>query len=480
MRRIALALGLALTLTAAPAVAPAVAAAAPPPSAAGEAVAVPADLTGREVSFAGGGGLTLHGTVLSPVKASPGRPGVVLVHGAGTGTPRAKLMGEAVEFARRGMSVLVYDKRSEGYSLFHRSYSTLADDALGAVATLRSQPGVDPAKVGVWGLSEGGWVAPLAASRSRDVAFVVVVGANALTPLRQQTWAVAAGLRKAGVAGSLVDRAEPNLYRTIADGGMFPEPWYDPEPVLAAVRQPVLAIWGVHDLLTPPKETPPIFARALEKGGNRRYTFRFFPGADHAAHLTPDGGVTRLPALAPGYADLVGSWVREAVSGRPPLASISGPAPEQATPTVPVDRPAPWESALVQAAVTLLLIAVFAAYPLTALVRRLRGRSRTALPAAPRVLSAAGLIALLGSFAFLFYLLMTGGKLAAPGPVLLGRPIVWLALQALALTTVVAAVRTVRAWRRAGTRSERVRLGLLLAGGVAFLPWALYWGLLLP
>ncbi|TQS27757.1 S9 family peptidase [Microbispora sp. KK1-11] len=481
MRRIALAIGLALTLTAAPA-----AAAAAPPSpaapspAAGEAVAVPADLAGREVSFPGGGGLTLHGTVLTPAKASSGRPGMVLVHGAGTGTPRAKLMGEAVEFARRGMSVLVYDKRSEGYSTFHRSYSMLADDALGAVAALRSQPGVDPAKVGVWGLSEGGWVAPLAASRSRDLAFVVVVGANALAPLRQQAWAVAAGLRKAGVAGSLVDRAEPNLYRVIADGGMFPEPWYDPEPTLSAVRQPVLAVWGVHDLLTPPKETPPIFARALEKGGNRHYTFRFFPGADHAAHLTPDGGVTRLPALAPGYADLVGTWVREVVSGRPPLASTSGPAPEQATPTVPVDRPAPWESAPVQLAVMLLLIAAFAAYPVTALVRRLRGRSLTALPAAPRVVGATGLVAVLGSFAFLFYLLMTGGKLAAPGPVLLGRPVVWLALQALALTTVAASVRTVRAWRRAGTRGERVRLGLLLAGGAVFLPWSLYWGLLLP
>ncbi|GAB3145537.1 alpha/beta hydrolase family protein [Microbispora hainanensis] len=485
MRRIALAIGLALTLTAAPAAAAGppsatAAAAAPPSPAIGEAVAVPADLTGRDVSFAGSGGLTLHGTVLSQAKAAPGRPGMVLVHGAGTGTPRTKLMGEAVAFARTGMSVLVYDKRSEGYSTFHRSYSALADDALGAVAALRSQPGVDPAKVGVWGLSEGGWVAPLAASRSRDVAFVVVVGANALPPLRQQTWAVAAGLRKAGVAGSLVDRTEPALYRAIADGGLFPEPWYDPEPALAAVRQPVLAVWGVHDLLTPPEETPPIFARALEKGGNRHYTFRFFPGADHAAHLTPDGGVTRLPALAPGYADLVGSWVREVVAGRPPLASVSGPAPEQASSTVPVDRPAPWESATVQLAAMLLLIAAFAAYPVTALVRRLRGRARTAPPAAPRVVSAAGLVAVLGSFAFLFYLLMTGGKLAAPGPVLLGRPVVWLALQALALTTVAASVRTVLAWRRAGTRGERLRLGLLLGGGALFLPWALYWGLLLP
>ncbi|MGW2217395.1 alpha/beta hydrolase family protein [Nonomuraea sp. NPDC001684] len=464
----------------------------------------------------------------------------MLVHGAGTGTSREKLLGEAVAFARQGLTVLIYDKRSVNYSLFHRSYAQLADDALGAVATLRKEPGVDPGKVGIWGLSEGGWVAPLAASKSKDIAFVVVVGANALQPLRQQTWAVAAGLRKAGVGGSLVEHAEPKLYRVIADGGMFPEPYYDPEPVLAAVRQPVLAIWGVHDLLTPPRETPPIFRAALEKGGNRRYTFRFFEKADHAAHVTPDGGVTRLPELAPGYAELVGGWVAKATSGRAPVAEVSGPAPVQAEDSVGTPPPAWWESAFAQTAVLALFLAGFAGYPAVAVVRRIRGRGAArptptkettaaqatptaktaAVRAAPaketaaaqatptnetaavrgtptaetaavrgtsvkgtaaaRVGSAGGLVAALGGFAYLFYLMSTGGKLAAPGPMLLGRPLVWLALQAVAVATVVATVPAARTWRRERATGERVRLGLLVAAGVAFVPWAFYWGLLLP
>ncbi|MEV0971452.1 alpha/beta hydrolase family protein [Microtetraspora glauca] len=474
MRRSLLAVVAALFLLATPAAA--VAATEPPP-------AVPPDLKATEVSFRGEGGLTLHGTVLSPASAKPARPGIVLVHGAGTATPRTKLLNEAVGFARQGLSVLIYDKRSEGYSLFQRSYSQLADDALGGVAALRSQPGVDPAKVGIWGLSEGGWVAPIAASRSKDIAFVVLVGANSLRPLRQQTWAVAAGLRKAGVSGPLVDRTELNLYRTLADGGMFPEPYYDPEPTIAAVHQPLLGIWGVHDLLTPPRESPPGFAKALEKGGNRHYTFRFFPDADHAAHLTPDGGVTRLPELAPGYAELVGSWVRDVTAGRPPVAQTSGPAPVQESLTVPVDPPARWESAPVQLAALVLLVVAFAAYPLIALVRRLRGGSRVPVSRAARLLSAGGLATVLGSFSYLFYLVMTGGKLAAPGPVLAGRPLIWLALQALAVASVVATVLTALAWRRdrgSVARGERVRLGLLLTGGLVFIPWALYWGLLLP
>ncbi|GAA4225241.1 hypothetical protein FHR32_003346 [Streptosporangium album] len=486
MRRILPALAVALCLLAAPAAA----AATPPPAvpsdvaaAATPPPAVPSDLRATEVSFRGSGGLTLHGTVLSPAQGRSARPGMVLVHGAGTGTPRTKLMGEAVEFARRGLAVLVYDKRSEGYSLFQRSYTQLADDALGAVAALHSQPGVDPAKVGIWGLSEGGWVAPIAAARSKDIAFVVLVGANGLPPLRQQTWAVAAGLRKAGASGPLVDRAVPAMYRTIADGGMFPEPYYDPGPTIAAVRQPVLGIWGTHDLLTPPEESPPAFAGALEKGGNRHYTFHFFPDADHAAHRTPDGGVTRLPELAPGYADLVGTWVGDVTAGRLPTAQTSGPAPVQDAPTVPMDPPAWWESAFLQLVMVLLFLVAFAAYPAVALARRLRGGSRPPVTGAARLLSAGGIAVVLGSLSYLFYLLMTGGKLAAPGPVLAGRPLIWLALQALAVATVVATALTALAWRRTRgpvSPGERVRLGLLLAGGAVFVPWALYWGLLLP
>ncbi|GAA2825216.1 alpha/beta hydrolase family protein [Nonomuraea rubra] len=444
---------------------------------------LPGDLTSTEVSFRGGGDLELRGSVISPAAATAGRPGVVLVHGAGTGTRREKLLAEAVAFARQGMSVLVYDKRSVGYSLFKRSYAQLAEDALGAVGTLRRQPGVDPAKVGIWGLSEGGWVAPIAAGRSTDIAFVILVGANALSPLRQQSWATAAGLRKAGVGGSLVDRAEPSLYRVIADGGMFPEPKHDPVPFLAKVRQPVLGIWGVHDLLTPPRETPPIMAEALEDGGNRRYAFRFFADADHAAHLTPDGGVTRLPELAPGYAELVGTWVREATSGRAPVAQVSGPDPVQASDSFGMPPTAWWESAAMQLVVVVLLLVAFGGYPVVALVRRVRRRAAVTPVKAARLASAGGLVALLGGFAYLLYLVMTGGKLSVPGPMAGDRPILWLALQAIAVATVAAAAVTAAAVaraRQAGPRGERVRLGLLVAGGVVFVPWALYWGLLLP
>ena len=216
------------------------------------------------------------------------------------------------------------------------------------------------------------------------------------------------------------------------------------------------------------------------------YTFRFFPGASHDIHQSPDGGVTSLPSLAPGYAELVGSWVQAVTSRRLPQADASVP-PQQDWLSVTVPRLSWWESAWVQLVAFLLLLTAFAGYPLVALLRRLRGRSRRAAVGAPaRLLSGTGATAVLSFFAYMLPLLIgvgMGGQEVVPDPLLAGRPLLWLILQTLALVTVGAEVATAVAWRRAGTLvslGERRRLGLLLAGGALFVLWALYWGLLLP
>src|SRR5829696_7905314 len=109
--------------------------------------------------------------------------------------PDSVLQAEAEAYARHSIVSLIYDKRTVGYSMLHRDYSVLADDALAGVQVLRGRDEVDPARVGIWGQSEGAWVAPLAASRSADVAFVITVGAIGVTPARQQAWAYGEYLR---------------------------------------------------------------------------------------------------------------------------------------------------------------------------------------------------------------------------------------------------------------------------------------------
>ena len=126
----------------------------------------------------------LGGTVFSPAK--DGRhPAVILVHGAGPGQ-RSDLIEPAERFARAGIVALAYDKRTVGYSAAtNRDFGLLAEDDLAAVRLLGLREDVDPARVGLWGISEGaGWVVPIAASRApEEVAFVILVTGPIMSPL---------------------------------------------------------------------------------------------------------------------------------------------------------------------------------------------------------------------------------------------------------------------------------------------------------
>jgi hypothetical protein len=82
------------------------------------------------------------------------------------------------------------------------------------------------------------------------------------------------------------------------------------------------------------------------------------------------------------------------------------------------------------------------------------------------------LLAVLGFLVVDVLIQVTMGK--GLGPVVAGRPLAWLALQLVALGAVAATIGTAVAWWRHRTP----RLGVLLAGGVVFVPWAVYWGLL--
>ena len=435
-------------------------------------------------------GLTLPATLRTPVGGAPGGPALVLVHGAGVG-PREKYRAEAEAFARAGVVTLAYDKRTVGYSLTERSYSQLADDANAAADVLRSQPGVDPDAVGLLGISEGGWVAPLAASRAPETAFVVVVGGNGLGPLRQQTWAEAVKVEAAGVEGSLVDAASSGMYRLINDMGMFPEPYYDPAPVLQSLRMPVLGVWGALDRSTPPVETVAAFRENLDRAGNQHYTLRTFDAAEHSLRATTTG-FEEGADFAPGYVELVGEWTADVAAGTPAPTSVTGTG-LQTRDSVEVPPAAWYESAPAHGVALLVMVIGFAGFGLVAAARTARrvirrpqtDGSLAAAPVAARVIAVTGLAAVVGTMAYLATLtIVRGGHTIDPGPLVAGRTLPWLGLQVLAVATVIAGIVLVAQWWRGREvrrgAVERVRLGLLLAAGAVFVPWSLYWGLLLP
>jgi uncharacterized protein len=463
----------------------------------------PTPLREIELAVQTADGLTLPATLRVPLHSGPDRPGMVLVHGAGQGS-RGAYRAEAEAFARAGIATLAYDRRTVGYSLTERSYGRLADDVVAAAELLRSQPGVDPAKVGLWGLSEGGWVAPLAASRAADTAFLVVVGANGFGPLRQQIWAEAVKMQAAGVRGSLVDAASSATYRLIAASGMFPESQYEPEPTLRRLTLPVLGLWGALDRSTPPVESVATFRAALEEGGNPHYTLRTVAGAQHALR-TSTTGFDRGADHAPGYVDLVGSWVHEVVGGHPPPSSVAGTG-SQLRQTADVPPLAWYESAQAHGVALGVMLGGFLGFGVLAVAFGRRRSSRTGSARSRPATSATGstwmaatvagtgTITVVGTLCYLGLLATTrGGQLIDPGPLVVGRTLPWLGLQATAAITVVGGLamitrlvrevrrsRTDRQQRSRRTTGERLRLTLLLGSVALFLPWSLHWGLLLP
>jgi uncharacterized protein len=123
-----------------------------------------------------------------------------------------------------------------------------------------------------------------------------------------------------------------------------------------------------------------------------------------------------------------------------------------------------------------------------ALARRVRGRLYEAPEATTsRVrrgalwLASAGLATILGFICYFGLLIVTAASMV--GPIVAGRPVPWLALQALSVAACAFTVLLAASWwssPKVLAGVDRMQAGVLLAGGTVFAAWAAYWGLLSP
>jgi dipeptidyl aminopeptidase/acylaminoacyl peptidase len=122
------------------------------------------------------GDVQLAGTLIRPI-AGDRHPAVILVHGSGA-ADRWQVMPFARLLARRGIAILGYDKRGVGASSGDwktASFDELAGDVVAAVEYLKSRRDIDSSQIGLLGLSQAGWVMPLAALRAKDTAYLISV-----------------------------------------------------------------------------------------------------------------------------------------------------------------------------------------------------------------------------------------------------------------------------------------------------------------
>ena len=292
-------------------------------------------------------------------------PAVILITGSGPQDRDEQLLGHkpflviADSLTRRGIAVLRCDDRGVAKSTGDLAHATTMDfvgDVVAELAALRARPDIDPARVGLCGHSEGGLIAPIVASQSKDVAFIVLLAGPGVVGeqiLYAQGEAIerAAGTSEAEIKSSHELRARMfAVLKTEKDDAVIekklrallealPEadrkkagltreamgvpirqmmaPWFraflvlDPAPYLKKVTVPVLALNGEHDLQVPPKQNLPALTAAL--AGNKDVTTRELPGLNHLFQTCKTGSPAEYATIeetfAPSALTLLGDWI---------------------------------------------------------------------------------------------------------------------------------------------------------------------------
>ena len=322
------------------------------------------DQTGRRIGFHiietsfVSNGVKLVGRLVMP-KGAGKVPVVVLIHGS---EHDSALTDNALQrmFPAQGIGAFVYDKRGTGASggVYTQDFDTLAGDAVLAMTQVRKLAGPRIARIGYQGGSEGGWVAPLAASKAK-VDFVVVSFGLAVTILEEDQQSVALDMRfhhhDADIPKALeLARAGERVIETGGREGYTEfealrqkyriEPWYkdvhgdflffilplnqaqiveavrkfdfqtpfryEPMPVLRTSTTPQLWVLGSDDLEAPSLETGNRIKSLISKGQD--YTLAIYPGAEHGmTQYELDAKGERLSThFAPGYFKMMGDFIR--------------------------------------------------------------------------------------------------------------------------------------------------------------------------
>jgi dipeptidyl aminopeptidase/acylaminoacyl peptidase len=302
-----------------------------------------AQIPARDVTFRDKD-VTLAGTLLLPT--TPGKhPAIVFLHGSG---PEGRWANHylAQKFAERGIVALIYDKRGVGQSTGDwqkATFEALADDAVAGIRFLQSQSAVDATRVGIYGHSQGGTVAPLVGVRGGDLRFVVASAAGGIDPAEVETYSVenSIGVAKLPPAEradaqsyvhALIDVAYRGKNRAPLDAmaaKFKSRDWYFAPPPpgnsywliskqMAAfkpaeywrqIKAPVLLVYGAHDERVPPRESANAIQAALESGGNRNVALKMYSDADHTFTIVDPPHNRGWPKHEPDYADVLVSWI---------------------------------------------------------------------------------------------------------------------------------------------------------------------------
>lgn len=330
----------------------------------------------EEVSFPNNeANITLAGTLTLP-KETGTFPVVVMITGSGPQNRNEELAGHkpflviSDYLTRKGIGVMRYDDRGAGKSTGDFATATSVDfasDVQSAIGYLKTRKEVDKNNIGLIGHSEGGIIAPMVASQSKDVNFIVLMAGTGipgseLLSLQGRLITKAMGKPATEIEKSaeirdkminmtvasqdmqtlkddlnayLKNEAQNDEARALVPEGTNVEqfikaqidfmatPWmvyflrHDPAKVLEKVSCPVLAINGDKDLQVPAEENLSAIAKALEKAGNKNVTLKTLPGLNHLFQESETGSPTEYAVIeqtfSPGALQEISNWILKQV-----------------------------------------------------------------------------------------------------------------------------------------------------------------------
>jgi pimeloyl-ACP methyl ester carboxylesterase len=317
----------------------------------------------------------LCGTLTLPQTGGP-FAAVILIPGSGPYNRNEEISGHKIflvladYLTRRGIAVLRVDKRGIGESTGNYAASTTKDfsnDVLAGIKYLKSVNKIDSTKIGLIGHNEGGIIAPMVASGTNEVAFIVLMAGpglpgDELLSLQSERMAKAEGYPEERIRKSI--ELNKKIYSTIKAGGdsldiaeelriiyfdnynsldktekaeirnpkaafqrelkLMMSPWYryfisyDPVPALEKVKCPVLALNGSKDLQVLPDENLASIKKALEKGGNKNFEIKELPGLNHLFQTAETGSPAEYmkihETISPIALQTIGDWIIKVIT----------------------------------------------------------------------------------------------------------------------------------------------------------------------
>ena len=257
-------------------------------------------------------GITLRGTLTLPAGPGP-HPAIVFVHGSGK-TPRSEAMFFPQYLSDLGFAVLAYDKRGAGesggsYAMPDGSTFNVAflrrrgADVVSGMNALRRHPAIDGKRVGLFGISQAGWVMPVAAS-STDCSFTISLAGGATRLEVEQLYSELTDELRS-------DASLPSVEDSLAKVRARPVLGYDWGADFATQRCPGLWIYGLRDRINPSQLSVEVLER-VKAEHKKDFTIVQFPRGNHPLMEARLGGKDEflvLTGFVPELFTTIETWL---------------------------------------------------------------------------------------------------------------------------------------------------------------------------